>query len=72
MICAIMGERGELTRQTRRFITIRRHQSQSTETTVLNLVLTEDTNPEHRASECTVNTIGQELRHCSGSDRTGT
>lgn len=67
-----MGERGQPTGQARSFITIRRHQSQSTEIIVLNLVLSEDTNPEHLASECTVNTIDQELRHCSGSDITAT
>jgi len=72
VICAVMGECGEPTRQTHSFITHHRHQSQSTEIIALNLVLTEDTNPELRASECTVNSKGQELRHCSGSDRTGT
>jgi hypothetical protein len=49
VICATVGERGEPTRQTSSFITNRRHQSQSTEKIVLNLVLTEDTNPECRA-----------------------
>ena len=72
MICAIIGERREPIHQTYSFIAIHRHQSQSTETSVLNLVITEDTNPEIRASECAVNTIGQELRHCSESDRTDT
>ena len=72
MICAIIYERGVPIRQTHSFIAIHRHQSQSTETSVLNLVITEDTNPEHRGSEFTVNTIGQELRHYSGSDRNGT
>jgi hypothetical protein len=61
VICAITGDRGEPT-----------DTSQSTETIVLNLVLTEDASPEHRALERTVNTTGQESRHCSGSDRTAT
>jgi hypothetical protein len=62
-----MGEPGEPTRQTRGFITIRRHQSQSTGTTVLNLVLTEDTNPELRASECTVNTTARNCDNAAGA-----